>query len=151
MSKKSEQLGMNPGTASNRLKKMLLWKYIIEVAANYCFQCGDTIENIDELSIEHKQPWLDSDDSIGLFFNLDNIAFSHLSCNVGAKRHNLKTMRAVGEANSHSKLTHTQIDEIRELYNNKLYDQYELAENFGVDQSTISKIVNNKLWKVEAY
>ena len=39
---------------------------------------------VDEFSVEHKIPWLDSDDPIGLFFSLDNIAFSHHSCNSGA-------------------------------------------------------------------
>lgn len=37
-------------------------------------------------SIEHKIPWLDSEDPTGLFFNLDNISFSHKSCNYEAKR-----------------------------------------------------------------
>ncbi len=80
--KKSEQLGMAHGTAAGRLRKMVLWKYVTEAAANYCFQCGDIIDSIDELSIEHKEPWLDSDDPVGLYFDLNNIAFSHLTCNI---------------------------------------------------------------------
>lgn len=40
----------------------------------------------DNFSIEHKIPWLDSDDPVDLFFNLENIDFSHLLCNSAAKR-----------------------------------------------------------------
>lgn len=36
----------------------------------------------DDLSIEHKAPWLHRDSA--LFWDLDNIAFSHLACNVNA-------------------------------------------------------------------
>ena len=74
------------GTASNRLRKELLFKYIKKAKDNYCFQCGSEIETIDELSIEHKIPYLDSEDPIELFFNLENIAFSHLTCNIRAAR-----------------------------------------------------------------
>jgi hypothetical protein len=40
---------------------------------NICFRCGDKIESAAELSIEHKQPWLDV--SAELFWDLSNIAF----------------------------------------------------------------------------
>lgn len=84
--KKSKQLGMPIGTATNRLKKQILFNLIKKANENFCFQCGAEIENVNELSIEHKIPWLDSEKPLDLFFNLDNIAFSHLSCNAGAAR-----------------------------------------------------------------
>ena len=56
----------------------------------FCYRCGKKIEQIEELSIEHKVPWLYADDPIGLYFNLDNIAFSHLKCNIGRSRKGLK-------------------------------------------------------------
>lgn len=84
--KKQEQLGMPIGTAAHRLRKSLLWKYAQKCGDTTCFQCGKPIETIDEFTVEHKVPWLDSDDPVGLFFDLDNIAFSHHSCNVAAKR-----------------------------------------------------------------
>jgi len=40
----------------------------------------------DTFSIEHKIPWLDSSDPVGLYFDLNNISFSHHSCNVRAAR-----------------------------------------------------------------
>ena len=82
--KKNEQLGMNFSTAAGKLRKMLLWKFVQETGNDICFQCGETIENLDQLSMEHKIPWLDSEDPVGLYFNLDNIAFSHISCNCAA-------------------------------------------------------------------
>lgn len=82
--KKSEQLGMSVGTASNQLKKIILFDLIKQLNQNYCFQCKKEIDTEKELSIEHKIPYLDSEDPKGLFFDLGNIAFSHLSCNVAA-------------------------------------------------------------------
>lgn len=82
--KKAEQLGMNPSTASGRLIKDTLFKMAME-AGHTCFQCGEALTR-DTFSIEHKEPWLDSEDPRGMYFDQDNIAFSHLSCNVKAAR-----------------------------------------------------------------
>lgn len=84
--KKREQLGMDNGTASNRLRKMVLFSILKKHGENICFRCNEEIENIEELSIEHKERWLDSDNPIEKFFDLDNIAFSHFLCNVSAGR-----------------------------------------------------------------
>ena len=89
--KKKEQLGINPATASAILKKKLLFSLAQRLHEDICYQCAKKIETIEEFSIEHKTPWLDSDDPVGLFFDLDNIAFSHLSCNIReAKREKAK-------------------------------------------------------------
>ncbi len=85
--KKTLQLGMNPSTAQHALRKELMFHLAKHCNMDICFQCGSTIETSKELSIEHKVPWLDSEDPIGLFFDLDNIAFSHLKCNIAAARH----------------------------------------------------------------
>lgn len=82
--KKHTQLGMNPGTASGRLVKDLLFKFAVE-AGHKCHRCGGELVR-ETFSIEHKEPWLDSEDPVGLFFDLGNVAFSHLKCNVGASR-----------------------------------------------------------------
>ncbi len=84
--KAKKQLGINPGTASNRLRKAVLFQFVQLAREDTCYQCGKTIESIDEFSIEHMEPWLDSDNPKEKFFNLDNIAFSHLRCNIAAKR-----------------------------------------------------------------
>lgn len=82
--KKTEQLGMNPSTASGRLVKDLLFSMAKELG-HKCFQCGGELCR-ETFSVEHKQPWLDSDDPVKLYFDLTNIAFSHKSCNFGAAR-----------------------------------------------------------------
>ncbi len=84
--KKKEQLGMAPGTARNRLVKSMMFRMAKELDLLWCFQCGAEIEFEHELSIEHKEPWLDSDNPLKLYFDLDNIAFSHHSCNCSAAR-----------------------------------------------------------------
>lgn len=74
---------MSYGTASHRLVKDLLYNYI--ASKEVCYQCGKPMSR-DDFSIEHKEPWLDSEDPAGLFFNLENVAFSHLACNIKASR-----------------------------------------------------------------
>ena len=84
--KKKNQLGMDAGTASSILKKNILFSLLKEVGKNICFQCKESIDNVSDLSIEHKIPWLDSITPKELFFNLENIAFSHFKCNIRAGR-----------------------------------------------------------------
>ena len=85
-SRKSKQLNMSHSTAQNRLRKMVMWEYVVKCGDNTCYQCGEEIEDISQLSVEHKTPWLDSGNPVELFFSMDNIAFSHLSCNIKSGR-----------------------------------------------------------------
>lgn len=84
--KKDLQLGQPYGTATGKLRKSILFSLLQEVNKDICFQCKEQITKVDNLSIEHKVPWLDSQDPIETFFDLKNIAFSHLSCNTSAAR-----------------------------------------------------------------
>jgi len=77
---------MDPGTASNRLKKTLMFELAKKLDMHWCFQCAAEIEHSDDMSVEHKTPWLHSEDPKGLFFDIENIAFSHKSCNYRASR-----------------------------------------------------------------
>ncbi len=88
MTKRNMQLGMNHSTASNRLVKDILYSLIVETGKDICYQCNEKIKR-ENLSIEHKVPWLDSENPLEMYFDLSNIAFSHLKCNVGAARKNL--------------------------------------------------------------
>ncbi len=83
--KKHDQLGMNPSTASGRLVKDVLFDLVVRTGSDSCFQCGEKVTR-ENFSIEHKTAWLDSDDPVGLYFSLDNIAYSHLKCNFAAAR-----------------------------------------------------------------
>lgn len=84
MSKKSEQLGMDPSLASYRLVKDLLFDFIIK-AGHKCYRCDNELTR-ETFSIDHKIVWLDSDSPIGLYFDLKNIKFSHKLCNSLAAR-----------------------------------------------------------------
>lgn len=87
--KKKEQLGMNPSTAAHRLRMDLLYKYAKDAGDMYCIQCKEEISR-EDFSIDHIEPWLDSVTPTELFFDLQNIGFSHLSCNISAARRPLK-------------------------------------------------------------
>lgn len=98
---KSEQLGMNASTAYARLRKMIMFQLIKETNKDICYHCGEKIENVEDLSIEHKEKWLYSDNPADLFFDLDNIAFSHLSCNIKDSRPGIKPAGISGERYIH--------------------------------------------------
>jgi len=86
--KKQEQLGMPFGTANAKLRKMILFQLVQECHKDICYRCNKKITDIKTFSIEHKEHWLDN--SVELFWDLENIAFSHLSCNVAdARRHKI--------------------------------------------------------------
>src|SRR4029077_9406118 len=74
-----QQLGMSQGAAQNRLRKSILFSFAQRLKEDVCFKCGKQIKSVDELSIEHKLPW--ENRSAELFWDLSNIAFSHLECN----------------------------------------------------------------------
>lgn len=82
MDKKATQLGLNPSTASGRLVKDLLFSFVKDTP---CYRCGGQLTR-ESFSIDHKIPWLDSEDPSELFFDLNNISYSHHSCNVAAGR-----------------------------------------------------------------
>lgn len=81
--RKARLLGAPGGTAANKLRKMILFHYVQCVGHDYCFRCNSRIETVDDLSIEHKTPWQSAPDPKAAFFDLENIAFSHLRCNSG--------------------------------------------------------------------
>lgn len=79
---KNEQLGMNPSTASGRLVKDLLFDFV-QKAGIKCHHCDGEMTR-ETFSIEHKTPWLHSENPKELFFDLENISYSHMACNYGA-------------------------------------------------------------------
>ena len=91
--RKQEQLGMPLGTASARLRKLVMFRLAQKLGEDVCYRCKGKIETAEAFSIEHKEPWFNGD--ARLFWDLDNVAFSHLSCNVGSRRQGLE--RLTGE------------------------------------------------------
>jgi len=83
-SKKDKLLKMSHGTACYRLRKSIMFSLIKNTPLSVCYRCGERIVLIDEFSIDHKESWENADDPLQSFFDLDNIAFSHLKCNIAA-------------------------------------------------------------------
>lgn len=79
--KRAKLLGMPMGTAANKLRKALLYKFAKDLGLDECFQCGLAIASLEDFSIEHKKPWQGAANPLESFMDLENIAFSHLSCN----------------------------------------------------------------------
>jgi hypothetical protein len=77
-----EKLGMHKSSAQRKLIKMILFEYVNKADENICWQCGDKITDFDKFSVEHKESWSCADDPQKAYFDLKNIAFSHLNCNV---------------------------------------------------------------------
>lgn len=80
---------------------MILFAVLTDRAANFgqkftCFRCDQEIKRVEDLSIEHKVQWRTPEQ----FWNLANIAFSHLRCNSGAgerhRAHSRSTYERVG-------------------------------------------------------
>ena len=84
--KKGKQLGMSFGAACNKLRKELMFSMAKNLNKLTCFRCKKEIKTIKEFSIDHRKKWLDSKNPYELFFDLDNIAFAHLTCNIRAQR-----------------------------------------------------------------
>ena len=81
---KNAQLGMPYGTANSKLRKMVLFDLLKRHGENICCRCNEPIEQIEELSMDHIEPWLGSDTA--LFWDVNNIAFAHAVCNNRAGR-----------------------------------------------------------------
>lgn len=91
---------MDAGTAAGQLRKTLLFYFAVRLNEDICFRCGQRIDEEKQFSIEHKVPWLHSENPKELFFDLSNISFSHLKCNLSSARkpHKYPTEEARKEA-----------------------------------------------------
>lgn len=81
----SDELGMSMGKARNILIRKLMWQMIVETGRTSCYHCGKEMTE-DNYSIEHVIPWRYSEKPSEMFFELDNISYSHHSCNSAAAR-----------------------------------------------------------------
>ena len=83
--RKCDAVGMNISTAQGRLYKLIMFNLAKECNKLICYRCGKHIE-LKDFSVDHKEDWLHSDNARELFFDYNNIAFSHNKCNSGARR-----------------------------------------------------------------
>lgn len=134
------------GTACNRLRKLILFRCIQNLGENICCRCGKEIENVEDLSIEHLLPWLNSNTPKELFWNLDNIGFSHLKCNIAAanKAHTLKQNEKIRQARlKRRKFSEEEIKYIRTSSERPV----DLAKRFNTSRGNISSIQHHKAYK----
>ena len=82
--KKRAALGMHVSVANRRLQKDLLYKFVTLSGHNQCFRCGNPMSR-DDFTMDHKKDWLNSGTPQQLYFDVENVAFSHHSCNSGAQ------------------------------------------------------------------
>lgn len=76
--------------------------------------------------------------------NLENLAYGTRQENSDDKL--VHGTKLSGESHPGSKLSWSDVDRIREILFNKTMTQYRIAKAFGVNQSIISNIKNNKIW-----
>ncbi len=81
---KAKLLGKSFGAANSQLRKALLFELAKRLDLVSCYRCGVEIVDINDFSVEHKEAWAGAEDPVKVFFDLDNIAFSHIRCNVAA-------------------------------------------------------------------
>jgi hypothetical protein len=56
-----------------------------------CYRCKQEL-SAEDLSIDHIQDWFNSENPKEMFFDLENIAFSHLRCNMSARKTSSKVI-----------------------------------------------------------
>lgn len=77
--KRSRLLGMSFMTARQRLDRDLLFAFAT-AAGHKCYRCGGELTR-DDFSVEHKEHWTGASDPKAAYFDLSNIAYSHVHCN----------------------------------------------------------------------
>lgn len=75
--------------------------------------------------------------------HMDNLEW----CTRADNMKHAKKLNLIDYQNLNSKISDDLAEKIRETYSNTDLTQKEIGEKFGLDQSQVSRIVNNKRWK----
>ena len=113
--KRKDFLGMEHGAATHRLRVMVIFALAVQCGRDVCFRCGKKIANASEISIDHKIDW--EGVSPDLFWDVNNVAFSHRKCN---------TNRKVREFNARLQESFVRVDDLG------LPSKYPLVANLSV-------------------
>jgi hypothetical protein len=143
---KFDLLGEPIGTATAKLRKTILFKLIQETNKDICFQCGERIESVDDLSIEHKVPWQSSNNPKQAFYDLDNISFSHLHCNIQSANRHVPHPTVRGENHGMAVLDNDTVLKIKDDLESGMRNK-DLVEKYGLDKRRISSIKTGNIWK----
>ena len=82
--KMEDILGEKLSTAKSRLNRILIFELAKKCGLDKCFRCGELIDDLDDFTVDHKESWLLSNQASKLFYDIENIAFSHGKCNYDA-------------------------------------------------------------------
>jgi uncharacterized protein YnzC (UPF0291/DUF896 family) len=143
---KYDLLGEPFGTASAKLRKALLFQMAQELNRDICFRCKEKIDDISNFSIEHKIAWQSSENPIETFYDLNNIAFSHLDCNIAAANKKVPHLSSQGENHSQAILTNKQVSDIKKDIKNGIRNK-DIVKEYGLSQRKVSEIRHETKWK----
>jgi DNA-binding CsgD family transcriptional regulator len=145
--KKKKLLGMSHGKAAHRLWRAIMFRLIQQTKQDTCYRCNKPIETLEEFSIEHKEPWQHAKNPREVFFDLNNIAFSHKICN---SRHGNSLIRTrLGNrtiVRKNRKITSEQAMQIKQFIQAGDSDRT-IASRFGVNPKTIYMIRSGVTFK----
>ena len=74
-------MGKSYQSCVSKLNRQILFSLVQELHKDICHKCNTKIEDIKDFSIEHIIPW-QVNKSAELFWDIKNISFSHLKCNI---------------------------------------------------------------------
>jgi hypothetical protein len=144
--KKFELLGEPIGTATAKLRKSVLFKLVQILELDVCFQCGEKIEDVADLSIEHKVPWQSAENPRESFYDLDNISFSHIRCNIVAANRRVIHPTQRGELHHGSKLSNDTVRNIKKDLELGCRG-VDLVAKYNINKRVISNIKTGVQWK----
>lgn len=120
--KKKLQLGMYQSEADRKLARIIMFNLAKKLGEDICYRCFKRIERLEEFSVDHKKPWLDV--SVKLFWDIDNIAFSHRKCNTSVRR----SRNGSGKTNKQRFADWYNIPVNRERWNRQARERYALKK-----------------------
>lgn len=117
-------------------------QFILAHRFAYCVAVGLTLKEIEDLVIRHR---CDNPSCINPTHLESGTPMDNVMDRVARGR------SASGECNGHAKLTVEQVEEITSIYiaRHPEFGGAALARRFGVNQTTISKIIIGKRWKLK--
>lgn len=136
--KRGELLGVPFGTGQRRLAKSIMYNLASPVS---CFRCGKEVL-IEDFSIDHKAAWQKADNPKEAFFDVSNIAFSHINCNMAEGGR-----MSGGEGHYKAKLTAKDVIAIRERWATGDVLLKDLALEYSLNTSSIWCAITGKTWK----
>lgn len=87
---RGKQLGINASTARHHMIKSFVFHLSKQLGLDACLRCGRRIKTVDDMTYDHKKPWLHSKSPKKLYLDPANIALSHPSCNMNDRRQNFE-------------------------------------------------------------